>query len=575
MMAGEVADLVLTGGKVVTLDPGSHIADAVAIKGQRIIAVGADGEIAALAAADTRRIALRGRTVVPGLIDGHAHMDREGLKDQLPSLAGARGIDDIMQIIAELARNTAPGGWIVTMPVGEPPHYRDVPEYLAERRWPNRHDLDRAAPDNPVYIRPIWGHWRGTFPVVSVANSAALDAAGITRDTASPIAAVEIEKDADGEPTGVFHEHSFKPIVEHTLMSVIPRFGHADRVEGLRASMRAYNAHGTTSVFEGHGVNAEVFAAYRTLNDQGPLPVRAHLVFSPSWRSRNIDDINALLGDWGAWLARRGRGDAFLRLGGLFTEPVKNEENALRTRTAPYAGWAGFNFDCELPPDLMVEMMTEAARGGIRLSATGIDILPLYEQVDRQAPIGGQRWVIGHVGIIDAGQIRRIADLGLVLTTYTHRYIHDEGEALRARLGEAEAGAIAPLRSLIDAGIHVALATDNVPPSLFEPIWHVVARRPRGSDSMLAPDQALTPEQALACASREGAWLTFEEAEKGTIEPGKLADLAVLSADPLSVDVDALRTITADLTLTGGRIVHDRAIDGPPITGGSGKTWPP
>ena len=564
------ADLVLTGGKIVTLDPQSQIAEAVAIAGERIIAVGRDADLAAIAE-DARRIDLGGRTVVPGLIDGHAHMDREGLKDRQPSLADARNIDDILQIIEAQVRDAAPGDWIVTMPVGVPPQYWDVPGCLAENRWPNRQDIDRVAPDNPVYIRAIWGHWRNTLPLVSIANTAALRAAGITRDTVPPIATIEIETDADGEPTGVFVERNYKPIVEHTLMSAAPRFDGEDRLNGLERSMRSYNAYGTTSVFEGHGINAEVLSAYRRLRDRGPLSVRARLIFSPSWKSRTSDDVRAMLQSWCSWLAGRGLGDEYLRVGGLFTEQVKDRENELRARTSPYCGWAGFNFDCELPDDVMVEMMVEAARNGIQIASIGTGMLPYYERVNRIAPIGDLRWVIVHVGVIDADEMQRIKDLGLVMTALTHRYVYDDGDKLRSELGDSKAGTIMPLRSLLDAGIHVALATDNVPPTLFEAIWHAVARRTRDSDTVLSAEQALTPEQALACASREGAWLSFEEDEKGTIETGKFADMAVLSADPLSVAEEDLRAITADLTITGGKVVYDRAADGPPTPGGSGK----
>ena len=156
------ADLVLTGGKILTLDPRARTVRALAVRGDRVAALGTDDEIARLIGPDTRRIDLRGRLAVPGLVDGHAHMDREGLKLRWPSLAGARSIDDILQIVEALVRLAAPGEWIVTMPVGEPPLYEGVPDNLAEKRWPTRHDLDRVAPDHPVYIRAIWGHWRNT-----------------------------------------------------------------------------------------------------------------------------------------------------------------------------------------------------------------------------------------------------------------------------------------------------------------------------------------------------------------------------------------------------------------------------
>ena len=149
------ADLVLTGGKILTLDARSRTVEALAVRGGRVAALGRDDEIAPLIGPGTRRVDLRGRLAVPGLFDGHAHMDREGLKLKWPSLAGARSIDDILQIVDGLVRRAAPGEWIVTMPIGEPPLYEGVPDTLAEKRWPTRHDLDRVAPDHPVYIRAI------------------------------------------------------------------------------------------------------------------------------------------------------------------------------------------------------------------------------------------------------------------------------------------------------------------------------------------------------------------------------------------------------------------------------------
>ena len=151
---------------------------------------------------------------MPGITDGHAHMDREGLRNVFPSLGRVRSIKDIQDRIAELARGKKPGEWIVTMPIGDPPYYFDVPDILAEKRWPTRQELDAAAPNNPVYIRSIWGYWRGTFPLVSCANTEALKRAGITRDTVSPVPSLTIEKDGNGDPTGVFVEQEMQPIAE-------------------------------------------------------------------------------------------------------------------------------------------------------------------------------------------------------------------------------------------------------------------------------------------------------------------------------------------------------------------------
>ena len=555
---GTDADLIITGGKVLTLDSARRQASAVAMRGERILAVGTDEEIEAMAGSHTRRIDGASRRVIPGLIDGHAHMDREGLKDTLPSLSGCRSVSDVLARIESLARATPPGEWIVTMPIGEPPFYQDVPQCLAENRFPDRHELDQVAPEHPVYIRAIWGHWRNTLPLVSVANSLALQRAGITRESHVPAPSIQIEKElTTGEPTGRFYEFTFKPLVEKTLMSCIPRFTLEQRVTGLERSMQIYNRYGTTSVFEGHGIAGEVLAAYQELRAKGPLAVRSNLLFSPAWPSCDPSVVHDLLLDWGRWLAGRGLGDHYLRMAGLYTESDYSEENRLRALCGPYTGWAGFNFDCALPEPVMLDMMVEAARAGIRVGSFTPNILDLFERVNRRVPIHEQRWIIEHIGIFSDDEIKRIRDLGLVLQAYSNKWMWQEGEQHRARLGDDNAGQILPLRSLIDAGVHVSLATDNVPPTLFVPIWHAVARRGEGGSNVIAPEQCISVEEALALASREGAWLSFEEDEKGTIEPGKLADITILNEDPLTVDESALPSIESDITITGGRIVFD------------------
>jgi predicted amidohydrolase YtcJ len=257
------ADVVLRNGKVITLDRRSSIAESVAIGGDRILAVGSNAAMAPFTAPSTRTIDLRRKTVIPGLIDGHAHMDREGLKAVFPALGRVRSIRDIQDRIAELARQKKPGEWIVAMPIGDPPFYFDVPDILAEKRWPTRQELDAAAPNNPVFIRPIWGFWRGTPPLVACANTEALKRAGITRDTVSPLRELTIEKDANGDPTGVFTEEGMQPTAELIWFRKPTEFSRAHRARGIPIAAKAYHAFGTTSVFEGHGVANEVIRAYK------------------------------------------------------------------------------------------------------------------------------------------------------------------------------------------------------------------------------------------------------------------------------------------------------------------------
>ncbi len=516
-----VPEQIFHNGKIVTLDAASTVATAVAIAGDRFVAVGADRDVCALAGLETRTIDLAGASVVPGLIDGHAHMDREGLKHSLPSLAGAKSIGDILDLISGLVAESRPGEWIVTMPVGTPPAFEDAPGCLAEGHFPNRHDLDRVAPDNPVYIRSIWGYWRPALPLISIANSAALEAAGIDRNTCPPADSIEIETDPDtGEPTGIMSEQNKMPVVELTLMAAAPNFTPAVRTDALAESMRLYNAVGTTGVFEGHGAAADVIAAYQNFRNLDRQTVRATLVFSPAWRRADSADIAEMIGSWARWLARKGVGDDWLRLQGIYTEVDESPEVALRAAARPQTGWAGFHYDSAIPEAAVKELLVEAARAGLQVVGIFPYMLDLYAEVAHTHPIGELRWVQGHLATLNSEQISQMADLGIGVTTHTSAHIFKRGREHLEKLGQARQNEIVPLRNLIDAGVPVSFGTDNVPISLFHFVWHTVARRSRTGETV-APDQALSREEALRCASAGGAWMCFDEHRRGAIEAGR------------------------------------------------------
>ncbi len=558
MMAVRAADVVLHGGKIITVNASFAIAEAVAITGNRIVYVGADAGALAMADAGTRVIDLKGRAVMPGLIDGHAHMDREGLKQVFPSLANARSITELKATIAELAQRTPKGEWIVTMPLGDPPYYFDVPECYAEKRLPTRQDLDEAAPDHPVYIRPIWGFWRHTMPLVSVANSRALALAGITKNTVAPSDTIVIDKDATGEPTGIFYDNTIMSVVEMTLMRAATGFSLDDRTRTLPAAMQAYHAFGTTSIFEEHGVAGELLRAYKIVRESGAQTMRATLVISPKWNAAPVEKFEPVVEAWASWLAGRGFGDDFLRVSGVFVDIGPSREDELRAGTWPYTGWAGFNFATGLPRERAKELCLACAKHKIRVVAIWPNMLDVFDEVNREIDITAQRWVLGHISALTLEQIAKVRELGLVVTSHTNRYVFKEGHLLKQKLGPARENEISPLKSLIEAGVRVALATDNVPTSLFYPIWQSIYRKNRYTGETIAPAEALTREQALRAATINGAYVTWEEDSKGSIEIGKLADLAVLSHDPLTADEDVLKDIHAEMTFVDGRVVYER-----------------
>ena len=550
------ADTILAGGRIITVDAAFSIADSIAIADGRVLAVGTRAEIDAHRGPATVVHDLAGRAVLPGLIDGHAHMDREGLKAIFPSLGRVRCIADIQARIADLARAARPGEWIVTMPIGDPPYYFDMPALLAEQRWPTRQELDAAAPDNPVYIRSIWGFWRHTLPLVSCANSLALARAGITRETVSPIDTLQIVRDDAGEPTGVFLEGEMQPIAELTFFRNAPGFTRAHRAAALPESQRLYHAYGTTSVFEEHGAATELLRAYKDARREGTLTMRTSLVFSPNWRLLAGADPAAVLEAWGGWLGEPALGDDMLKMSGLFVDLDSTLANQLRGSAAPYTGWAGFNYETALPRETLLQVLRACVANDIRAVAIWPNMLDLFEEIDRETPLAGRRWVIGHISVLSPRDIERIVRMGLVVTSHTNRYVEKEGHLLMQRLPPERHDEIVPLRTLIEAGVHVSLGTDNVPVTLFAPIWHSIARRSRYVGEPVAAGQGLSREQAIRAATIDGAYLTFDEHRKGSLEPGKLADVAVLDADPLTVAENKIRDIRAVMTMVGGRVVY-------------------
>ncbi|MBT6032041.1 MAG: amidohydrolase family protein, partial [Kordiimonadaceae bacterium] len=212
------ADTLLINGKIITVNKGFDVVTSVAIKDGKFIAVGATAQILPLSDEKTTVIDLKGKTVVPGFIDGHAHMDREGLKYIPTSLDGAHSIKDILSIIEQEVKTKKPGEWIVTMPMGDYPYYGIRADFLKEGRFPTRHDLDKVAPNNPVYIKSPWYYWTGVAPIISIANSAALKLAGINKDTKVPHPGMTIQRDENGEATGIFEENGPIGSVEHSLM---------------------------------------------------------------------------------------------------------------------------------------------------------------------------------------------------------------------------------------------------------------------------------------------------------------------------------------------------------------------
>ncbi len=549
------ADYIFHNGKVISVDESDSIGQAVAVSGSAIQAVGANDDILSLAGPGTRVIDLRGRTVIPGIIDTHAHMDREGLKGLFPSLAGVSSIGDVLAVVKREVDRTPPGEWVVTMPIGDPPNFSGVPEQLAEGRYPTRWELDQVSPDNPVYIRGIWTAWN-VPPSVSVANSAALKLAGIDRDTPSPDSNVTIERDEAGEPTGVFVDANRFPTVEFNLMRVVPRFTHEQRVAALKESMRLYNSVGTTSIYEGHGIAPEVMSVYKALWNSGEMTVRSYLVVSPTWKS--LEGAEDDMARWSYFASDKGFGDDMLRTGGYFIQ-ASSVPYVAETRSAelPYTGWAGFA-ESHYSPEEFRELVRMAARHNLRVNAlAGQDAdgaLDLFEDIHRTTPIDGRRWVWIHARQLTRQQVGRIRDLGMLMETLplTELWLRGNRYFETPHLADIAVSH----RTYLEEGARYALGTDNKPYNPFATLWAAVVRKERHTGTVLGPGQVLSRMEALRAFTQFGAYFTFDEHRLGSLELGKLADLAVLSDDLLTMPEDGIPELRSLLTMVGGRVVH-------------------
>jgi predicted amidohydrolase YtcJ len=552
----KAADTIVTGARVVTMDAARPHAQAFAVRDGRIVAVGDDAEIAGWAGPSTKRIDVAGRTMVPGFIDAHAHLDREGLRRWYPSLADCRSIGDVQRAIAVCVAERAANEWIVTAPLGVPPYHLNPAAGLAEGRFPDRRDLDAVAPAHPVWIRAIWGHWADGPPYVHVLNSAALAACGIDATTTAPSSSVTIERDASGDLTGRIIETRITPIAEHTLLRAAPRFTAGIRETALERAMTLALAGGITGIYEGHGISPDLFAAYERLHARGAQHVRMTMPLSlPPWSS--LDEARAHIAACADVAGLAGVGDDTLRVAGIFLDYGGDFESAaIVAGDWPYTGWAGFLYHAVTPHDYY-ELCRTAAQHGLRVNTIAgralDDILATWERVHAEFPIGDLRWVLIHAReTIPGRDFPRIRRLGAVITTQPSSYVHRTGEP------GVDESRLKAHRDYIDASIPWALSSDNKPYDLRETLWAAVTRTECVHGRVIGPAQRISVLEAIRALTSGGAFVCGSEHVVGTIAPGKYADAIAFGEDPFAADPEVLRTIPIDLTLAGGRVVHNR-----------------
>jgi predicted amidohydrolase YtcJ len=528
--AAESADTIMVNGKIVTVDDRFTIAQAVAIKGSRIVAVGRNGDVRKLAGAGTREIDLEGRTVIPGLIDGHSHWVRAAEHDEF-RLDGVTSRGQALKMLANRVRSARPGEWIAALGGWSEQQFTD------EQRGFPLEELDRIAPDHPVVLQAVYIH--------AYLNSAALKAAGIDEKTPNPVNGI-IEKDASGKPTGVVRGAGGVAFVA----SKIPLKDAEAWLANTRKYVTHLNSMGVTGWLDagGRGMTARHYAPYHYLAERGELNARVY--WTTIRQPTTPEQVDKVLGEIQTLKPFQGN-DYFDHVGWgetifapITTQLLRKESN--------------------LRPEAYAQARRVAhalAERGIYLNAhvemtDAIDAyLDMYESINREKPIKGLRWSLSHLDQVTPEQIERMKRLGLNAQIHTRPLIQG---VLMHRVHGDKAWTMPPFRMIQDSGILWGLGSDATAVTTSNPFYNLafaVTGKMVGGHHV--NNQTITREEALIAHTRNNAVIVFQEGNLGSIQKGKYADLLVLDRDYLRVPEDQIKDIKPLITMVGGRIVYE------------------
>jgi hypothetical protein len=545
------ADLVLRGGTVATVDPAIGNQQAIAVSGYRITAVGSNDEIDAYIGPETRVIELDGRFVMPGFIEGHGHFMGLGRAKQILDLSRVKNWNEVVSTVAAAVDKAQPGEWIF----GRGWHqdkWDSVPDDAVDG-VPRNDTLSEVSPDNPVLLGHASGH-------AAFANDAALAEGFIDDETPDP-AGGTIVRTPEGEATGLLRETA-----QRLLNDAVDQYNsrltleEQERMERERVQLAGQEAlrNGVTS-FHDAGASFETIDFFKRLEDEGALPIRLYAMVRrqsndemdellPHYRMvaegndfltvRSIKrQIDGALGAHGAWLLEPY--EDLPDSAGLTLEPVEEIE-----RTAELAVKHGFQVNTHAIGD----------RGNR-------EVLDIYERVWQRANVSGKdlRWRIEHAQHIDPADVPRFAELG-VIAAMQGIHCTSDGPWIPTRLGEERAGITSyPWRDLIRTGAIIGNGTD-VPVEPIDPIasYYASVSRMTVENERFFPEHVMTREEALISYTLNNAIAAFEEDIKGTLSPGKLADIVVLSQDILTVAEEAIPDTEVDMTIVGGEIRYER-----------------
>ncbi len=531
-----MVDLLLHGGKVATQDDSSTIASAIAVRGGRIVAVGDESLTRRFRA--RRVIDLRGRLLIPGFDDTHIHIAGEARR--YIDLRNVRSIHELKDSVKTRAVRLGRNQWITG--------YGWAEDDLEEHRVPQRADLDSAAPDNPVILWRAGGH-------SSVSSSLALRLAGIDRTTPNPAAGM-IERDERGDATGIIRERS------EIVGRLVPEPTAAELRPSFVAALRALLPLGITSIVQagaperGPSGYKEWERVYR--DHRGELPRAAVQIY---WRD------SATLRAFGR---RPGAGDEWLRVGALKLLVDGGFTGPSAYTLQPYKGMADFRGTLNYSPDSLYHIVKVAHAMGWQMGfhtigdgaiALAVDV---FDRVLRESPRRDHRNYLNHFSMLPpVATLQTMARDSILVTqqpnfTYTleARYTQTlDGDRLQHNN---------PVALPMQQGIFMAFSSDVLPIGPMIGLYGAVSRRGK-SGAVYGADEAIPIASAIRAYTRNGPYLTREEKTKGTLEPGRLADMVVMADDLLTIPTDSIRSARVDLTILGGRVVYDRAVAAGPL----------
>ncbi|MBP8601316.1 MAG: amidohydrolase [Candidatus Saccharicenans sp.] len=532
-----MADLVLLNGQIWTVDPDRPEASAVAINQNRILAVGQDSNVKELIGPETKVINLKGAFVLPGFIDAHTHFLNGGFALKSVKLRDCRRREEFISRIAAKASELPSGAWIVN---GDWDHEQFSPPELPRKEW-----IDAVTPNHPVCVNRFDGH-------MVLVNSLALKLAKIGRDTVSPSGGEIVKDSLTGEPTGIL-----KDAACDLIYAIIPEPSLEEKLAAVRIALQEAASHGVTSIHDMSDLSS--FEVYQILRQKGELTARLYVY-------DQISDLDNFL----QLKEKSGSGDQFLRLAGLkgFIDGSLGSSTAYFFK--PYSdepGNCGLLASHMYPEGIMEKRLFRADQAGCQVAVHAIGdwanalILDLYQKVFEQNGPRDRRWRIEHAQHLQRDDMGRFGQLGLIASVQPYHAI-DDGCWAEKKIGPERIETTYAFNSLLKSGATLAFGSDwtVAPLDPLAGIYAAVTRRTldgRHPDGWI-PEEKISVEEAIKGYTINAAYAEFSEREKGSVEPGKLADLVVLDRHILKIKPEEIKSARVLMTMVDGRIIFDR-----------------